>query len=81
MTGVLLGKGCLKTNGKTYFIIFSTTLMNILWSVCIKYGLISKQVKRLFRIYKVTGKDKKKVYYFQTLTVPYFTFLSNEWCN
>ena len=82
MTGVLLGDGCLKMNGKHALLSIQQTdeaLVNLLWTICNKYGLISKQVKCLSRINKITGNDKKKVYYFQTLTFPYFTFLFNEW--
>lgn len=54
-------------------------LVNLLWSVCDKYGLVSAKVRCISPINKITGKEKKKVYFFQILIFPYFTSLFKEW--
>lgn len=54
-------------------------LTNLLWLECNKYGLVNKKVQLLYRINKLTGKKKKIVYYFQTLTFPFFTALYKDW--
>jgi hypothetical protein len=82
MTGVLLGDGSLRLNGHHALLSIQQTdesLVNLLWSICNKYKLVSMNVNILTRINNKTGKEKKKVYYFTTLTFPYFTKFYKNW--
>jgi len=78
----MLGDGTIRMNGHHALLSIQQTdetLVNTLWSLCNKYGLVSKKVQCLYPVNKLTGKKKKTVYYFQTLTFLYFTSLFNEW--
>jgi len=82
MTGLLLGDGTLRKQGHNSLLAIQQTdeaLVNLLWSICNKYKLVNKKVQSLYRINPITGKEKKIVYYFQTLTLPYFNFFYDEW--
>jgi LAGLIDADG DNA endonuclease family len=81
LTGLMLGDGSLRMNGHHALLSIQQTeesLVNLLWSICNEYKLVSKPVNFLIRINKNTGNEKKKVYYFSTLTFPYFTKLYKE---
>lgn len=82
MTGLLLGDGTLIKQGHNSLLAIQQTdeaLVNLLWSICNKYKLVNKKVQSLYRIKPITRKENKIVYYFQTLTLPYFNFFYDEW--
>lgn len=82
ITGVMLGDGTIRMNGSYALLSIQQTdelLVQLLWSMCNKLNLVSLNVKSLTRINKESGKEKKKVFYFQTLTFPYFTDLYKKW--
>ena len=79
---MLLGDGTLRMNGHHALLSIQQTdesLVNLLWTICDKYKLVNKKVQQLYRFNKLTGKEKKIVYYFQTITFPYFTSIYNDW--
>lgn len=82
MVGLLLGDGTVRKQGHNSLLGIQQTdeaLVNLLWSICNKYKLVNKKVQSLYRINPITGKEKKIVYYFQTLTLPYFNLFYDEW--
>jgi len=82
MVGLLLGDGTVRKQGHISLLAIQQTdeaLVNLLWSICNKYKLVNKKVQCLYRINPITGKEKKIVYYFQTLTLPYFNIFFDEW--
>jgi len=82
LVGLLLGDGCIKMHGNLALLSIQQTdkeLIDYLWNICNKYNIVKVEVKSLIRINNVTGKNKKIVYYFQSLTLPYFTAIYREW--
>lgn len=82
ITGLLLGDGTIRKQGQYSLLSVQQTneaLVNLLWSKCNMYKLVNKKVQCLYRINPITGKEKKIVYYFQTLTFPYFNLFYYAW--
>lgn len=76
MCGLILGDGNLRLNGKEALISIQQIhpeLVQGLWEICSQYKLVTTPVKSIQR------KHWKLVYYFQTLTMPYFTNIYNIW--
>jgi len=82
MIDLLLGDGTIRKQGLYSLLAIQQTdeaLVNLLWSICNKYKLVNKKVQCLYRVNPVIGKKKKIVYYFQTLTFPYFNTFYYGW--
>lgn len=76
MCGVILGDGNLHMHGNHALLSIQQTHKEIvenLWNICFSYNLVYTPVKEINR------KNWKPVYYFKTLTLPYFTCLFNAW--
>jgi hypothetical protein len=76
MCGLMLGDGNLRLNGKDALLSIQRThseLVNKLWSSCEQFNLVMSPVKMLQR------SSWKPIYYFQTLTMPYFTRIWKVW--
>lgn len=74
--GHLLGDGSLRMNGKMALLSVQQTHEDFargLWQMCFGLHLVLSGVKVLVR------GTWKPIYYFQTLTMPYFTNLYNQW--
>jgi hypothetical protein len=74
--GLMLGDGNIRLNGREALLSVQQThseLTNNLWRLCNEFNLVTTPVKILQR---GTGKS---VYYFQTLTIPYFTRIWTIW--
>lgn len=74
--GMLLSDGSLRMGGKYALLSIQNIhpeLTQALWMMCNKFNLILSGVKPLER------KNKQTIYTFQTLTLPFFLQLFNDW--
>jgi hypothetical protein len=74
--GIMLSDGSIRMNGKNALMSIQQTHIELtqeVWQRCFKLKLI------LSGIHIINRKNKKTVYSFQTLTLPYFTSLFNDW--
>lgn len=74
--GLMLGDGNMRMNGNHALLSIQQThseIVKILWAICYKLKLVINPIKTLNR------NNWKTIYYFQTLTMPYFTKLYNIW--
>jgi hypothetical protein len=75
--GLMLGDGNIRINGNHALLSVQQTdesLVNNLWDILKQWNLVSISVKTLNR-----HENHKTIYYFQTLTIPYFTELYSKW--
>lgn len=76
MCGLMLGDGNIRMNGHHALLSVQQIhpeLVNNLWSTCQSLHLVMSPVKTLNR------SNYKTIYYFQTLTMPYFTNIRLSW--
>lgn len=76
MCGLMLGDGNIRMNGRHALLSVQQThpeLVNELWNICKSLHLVISPVKPLNR------STWQTIYYFQTLTMPYFTNLRLSW--
>jgi hypothetical protein len=74
--GIMLSDGTLRMNGKNALLGVQQTheeLTKEIWQMCFDLNLV------LSKIHNIKRQNKKIVYSFQTLTLPYFTNLYNDW--
>lgn len=70
--GLMLGDGSLRINGSQALLSVQqvhSELTNNLWNICFSLHLVINPVKTLVPV------SKQIVYYFQTLTLPYFSHI------
>lgn len=76
--GLMLSDANIRMNGKNALMSIQQThseLTREIWSICFKHKLILSGIKTISRV------NRKKVYSFQTLSLPYFSSLYLEWYN
>lgn len=76
MCGLMLGDGHIRLNGHYALLSVQQThpeLVNKLWEICSTLNMVINPVKTLKR------SNWKTIYYFQTLTMPYFSNLRQIW--
>jgi len=74
--GIMLSDGTLRMNGKNALMGIQQThedLTKEIWKMCFNLKLV------LSEIHIISRNNRKPVYSFQTLTLPYFTSLYNDW--
>lgn len=76
--GIMLSDGTLRINGKNALMGIQQTheeLTKEIWQMCFNLKLVLSEIHTIIR------EGRKPVYSFQTLTLPYFTNLYNDWYN
>lgn len=76
ITGMLLGDASIRMNGKHALLSIQQkdkSFVEHLWNKCNSFGLVSSEVKMLTRKPDPRFDTITSVWYFQTLTLPYFT--------
>ena len=74
--GIMLSDGSIRMNGKQALLSIQQThqeLTQEIWEMCIQLNLV------LSSIHIINRQNKKIVYSFQTLSLPFFTSLYNDW--
>ena len=74
--GIMLSDGSIRMNGKQALLSIQQThqeLTEEIWKMCFQLNLV------LSGIHIINRPNKKLVYSFQTLTLPFFTSLYNDW--
>jgi LAGLIDADG DNA endonuclease family len=74
--GIMLSDGSIRMNGKEALLSIQQTqpeLTQEIWKISIQLKLV------LSGVHIINRANKKIVYSFQTLSLPFFTFLYNEW--